>query len=851
MNQFLSHGKVLAVFCLAVISAIVFAFMQPLGAETSAVRGISVVAKTAGGQTQTVPLYGYTAALIIGIDRYANLSASQQLKFAVKDAKGVEKVLRDSYKFDEITTLFNEQATRDNILEALLKYRAMSPDAGVFVYYAGHGITLSGAMGGADLGYLVPFDGSLDPSQAHRNISMQNIKSDVCPMITAKHVYFVFDACFAGLMLDTRAAQSDPRRDMAYLQALTREPVRQILTAGDKGQTVLDGGYKGHSVFTGLFIEALEGAQDYVTARELGQDLKKKVYGDAAARGHVQRPVDGEIYGTGDFVFVPDSEKAARDSKAQVDGLSAELARLERMKEEAARANDDAKVREMERQRLLKEAELKQAELRKKEQEDAAKRQELAAIDFSRSKELQEKQARDQEERLKYLKEQAERIRKEMGDDATGGATIEAAVAELKRIKAQKDKIEADFATELTRQTTELTRFYNDKLAKVLDIPPQDTRFETDSDYAARKGQADAQAAQIRAERDAKLAEIRRAIGGTRDAQVKPLEAQMKAIQEKRFVVSGSQLSFRFTDYKPQGQIMLGETTSGNQSTKFFCSMPKAKARDYFSHPELLVAELHQRPTVNGPFVEKAVFKGPEQGDTYAATCVSTNSVGMDFVYIQPGNFTMGSENGQSDERPPHDVTLSRGFLMQTTEVTQAQWKAVMGNNPSNFSGCDDCPVETVSWDDCQEFIKRLNGMEGTLAYRLPTEAEWEYACRAGSTTNYYFGDSEASLGDYAWYDGNSGSRTHQVAQKQPNAWGLYDMAGNVWEWCSDWYNSNYYAKSPNVDPVGLGLGASRVNRGGSWYDDAWNCRSADRGGDLPRLRFIHLGFRVVSSRIP
>jgi len=354
--------------------------MQPLGAETQTVRGIQVIAKTVEGQALSVNLYDYTVAVIIGIDRYANLPSDKHLSYAVKDARGVEQVLREKYRFDNIITLYNEQATREGIMATLYKLPELSPNAGVFIYYAGHGITISGTKEVGDLGYLVPYDGTLNSLEAHRNISMELIKSEVCRIIRAKHIYFVFDACFAGLMIDTRAAQSDPRRDMAYLQAITREKVRQILTAGDKGQTVLDGGYKGHSVFTGRFIEALESTNDYVTARELGQSLKKLVYGDAAARGHVQRPVDGEIYGTGDFVFVPDPEKAACDAKSQVDILTAELSLLEKQKDEAVRANNDAAMREVERQRLLKEAELKQAELRKKEQEEAAQRQEQASL---------------------------------------------------------------------------------------------------------------------------------------------------------------------------------------------------------------------------------------------------------------------------------------------------------------------------------------------------------------------------------------------------------------------------------------------------------------------------------------
>jgi len=188
--------------------------------EVSAeIRGVGVIVKPEKGQSQKLQLYDYTAALIIGIDRYENLSSEEQLSYAVKDAKGMEDVLRENYQFNEIVTLYNEEATRDKIMAALYKFRSLSPDAGLFVYFAGHGITMSGMVGGKDLGFLIPSDGSLNSMEMYKNISMQQVKSDVCPQITAKHIFFVFDACFAGLMLDTRATLAKPSRDLSYLQA--------------------------------------------------------------------------------------------------------------------------------------------------------------------------------------------------------------------------------------------------------------------------------------------------------------------------------------------------------------------------------------------------------------------------------------------------------------------------------------------------------------------------------------------------------------------------------------------------------------------------------------------------------
>ena len=215
---------------------------------------------------------------------------------------------------------------------------------------------------------------------------------------------------------------------------------------------------------------------------------------------------------------------------------------------------------------------------------------------------------------------------------------------------------------------------------------------------------------------------------------------------------------------------------------------------------------------------------------------------GIEFVQIPPGEFQMGSTSSesQSNERPVTQVRISRGFWMGKYEVTQRQWEAVMGSNPSHFTNCGgDCPVEAVSWEDVQEFIGKLNARSGGRPYRLPTEAEWEYAARAGTTEDRY-GD----LDEIAWYRSNSGRTPHLVGQKAANAWGLHDMLGNVWEWVQDWYGS--YPGGSVTDPTGPGSGSARVRRGGGWNGSARSCRSADRGGSSPGFRFTTLGFRLL-----
>ena len=238
----------------------------------------------------------------------------------------------------------------------------------------------------------------------------------------------------------------------------------------------------------------------------------------------------------------------------------------------------------------------------------------------------------------------------------------------------------------------------------------------------------------------------------------------------------------------------------------------------------------------------------PVPGLATSLTVDLGGGVTMQLVLIRPGSFQMGSAKG-SDEKPTHKVTITKPFYLGKYVITQEQWQQVMGNNPSRFKNAQH-PVEQVSWDDCQNFIAKLNEKLPGQTFRLPTEAEWEYACRAGTTTDYSFGDNEAALGEYAWYTGNSGATTHPVGEKKPNPWGLYDMHGGVWEWCADWYAGSYTA-GDQTDPVGPSSGAGRVLRGGAWYLDTAYCRAAFRGDFAPSSRYDIFGLRVVAVTNP
>jgi len=333
-------------------------------------------------------------------------------------------------------------------------------------------------------------------------------------------------------------------------------------------------------------------------------------------------------------------------------------------------------------------------------------------------------------------------------------------------------------------------------------------------------------------------------------------------------VVAGEEGSDRFTESRENGGKTAEEAqaTSGNtlKSRIYVNAMPPdgqirilnivapyrrgmvLNPGSYFVEVSKEGYETEKRWVILAPGEDRQLFIRLEKYKEWEDSGpVFTNTVGMTFVRIPAGSFVMGSpetEPGRDSDETQHRVTLTRAFYLQVTEVTQGQWRAVMGNSPSRFGGCGDgCPVERVSWKDCQEFARRLNGKEGTTRYRLPTEAEWEYACRSGTAGPYY-----DELDRTGWHGGNSGGGTKPVALKAPSAWGLYDMHGNVWEWCLDWYG-NYPAGSV-TDPEGPPAGSSHVCRGSSWSDRPRFCRSANRGRNGPSHRGDGLGFRLAAS---
>ena len=251
-----------------------------------------------------------------------------------------------------------------------------------------------------------------------------------------------------------------------------------------------------------------------------------------------------------------------------------------------------------------------------------------------------------------------------------------------------------------------------------------------------------------------------------------------------------------------------------------------------------------QQSTVSQPTVAQQPVVQPMVTNGDNISIPVKDGISIDMVRVEAGTFVMGTAESYKDEIPTHQVTLTNDYYIGKYEVTQALWQAVMGNNPSNFKG-ENLPVENVSWKDCQEFLSKLNNTTGKT-FRLPTEAEWEYAARGGKKSRGYQYSGSSNLSDVAWYEDNSGNKTHDVGSKQANELGIYDMSGNVWEWCQDKYGK--YSSSSQTNPTGANSGSKRVIRGGSWEIIDWGCRSSCRYGNTPDDRGNSFGLRLVLS---
>jgi formylglycine-generating enzyme required for sulfatase activity len=408
--------------------------------------------------------------------------------------------------------------------------------------------------------------------------------------------------------------------------------------------------------------------------------------------------------------------------------------------------------------------------------------------------------------------------------------TLEQARQEVAALEKKIEELQAQGRPAREQRLEQVDADYSRQRKQLGELAPKD-RYETAAEYAGRQEKWN----RAREELDRKQTVARAEIEGAFEAEWQkssgPYLAEIAALRAGLYPLEDAKLEF--LDYDADRGIL--KSRVGGKEYGFTVPREIARRMDLETHPA--AARVEQ------PFSEDAsrtrLLVEEATGKSFSGVPVELLTIGG-FVLMPAGEFLMGSDSSRGGEKPPHRVRITKRLEIGEFEVTQAQWKAVMGANPSYFQG-DRRPVESVSWNDVQEFLKRLNATNDGYRYRLPTEAEWEYAARAGSTA-----DGVADPDAVAWYDGNSGGETHPAGGKRANAWGLNDMLGNVREWCADWYGRDYYASSPVDDPQGPAFGTHHVVRGGSWLDDSRGVLPAGRYWDIPEFRSRDTGFRLV-----
>ena len=538
-----------------------------------------------------------------------------------------------------------------------------------------------------------------------------------------------------------------------------------------------------------------------------------------------------------------EAEKKARDETERKKKEEDErLRREQEQKEKERKAKEEWEEKKRQKElRKRQDAEKKardEAERKKKEEEERLRREKerKAKEELDEKKRQEELRKKQEEENERLEKKRAEQERNEEGE----------------RLRSQKEEKERKAREEAERERQEKERLWQEKKEKQRkERGEQEEKKRQDElrkkQEAQRKEQErKAQAERERIERKAKEEREKAAKEHARREQ----EKQKVKAEQERIAKQGKTRTNVFMLFIVLGALFVGFVmfAPGSGDTHGVSS----------SQPEVVPKPIE---STSSPQPEISTPAPSSNQKTY------TNSIGMEFVLIPAGSFDMGSPSGEDgrydDEGPVHKVNIQDGFYLGKYEVTREQWREVMGDDPSTSKGdrsvglvsLNDVqevinkkyhPVETISWVDAQEFIKKLNQKEGVNKYRLPSEAEWEYAARAGTTTRYSFGDDDSELGDYAWQRYNSDSKTHPVGQKKPNLWGLYDMHGNVWEWVQDKWNDDYGGAPTDGSAWESGDDPSRVHRGGCWSYYASDCRSARRGSFDPDRRYDGLGFRLL-----
>ena len=570
-------------------------------------------------------------------------------------------------------------------------------------------------------------------------------------------------------------------------------------------------------------------------------------------------------------------------------------------KEQRLKAQKDIAMADLE---ILRQEQVRSARFaRLQKEQEAARKKELEEIDRE-----QDRIRKAQLENESYWKDLARKADLSRADwiSIDDALSLKQAVEEAKNLRTEIANISSRLDFQFDSSKKNLEKAYKQQIAVTRPILPPEPApkdaFETTAEYNQRleahkekvqkaEKENKEQIKKLKKEGDLKIAKLRVTALKHRIQVLEPFVHRLKTLQSKKFGLPDKKVKVTLGDPDADNsRFPIHFEYNGRKWLKYWKYQDTKEARAFWKTRSHLVAQgLFQMESacvgitycliaskVSHPGTkEKRTFKlgtpkefkeivawnrvktvdlaqAEKDEKTASLKCGFVDLItGMEFVYVPGGCFQMGcgwwAGDCESDEEPAHEVCVD-GFLMGKYEVTQGQWRKVMGGNPSYFEKGDNYPVENVSWNDVQKFIRKFSFLnKNRYQFRLPTEAEWEYACRSGGKPETYSGGS-LMIDRVAWYGQNSGGGTHRVGTKAPNGLGLYDMSGNVWEWCEDVYTDDVYSKHSRNNPVNTKGGSGRVDRGGSWDFDARYCRSAYRYGDTPGYRYFNLGFRFART---
>lgn len=758
-------------------------------------------------------------ALLVGNDRYSE----SPLKNAVNDARAMGAALQD-LGFEVTVATDADRRSFDGAIGTFI--RKLGVGSVGFFFYAGHGVQMEGEN------YLLPVDFKATSEEEARYSGIPiGLVHDRMLKSGARLCMVVLDACRDNPFRTSRGTS----RGLAPMNA-GKGSFLAFATA--PGQTASDVGTTqgGNGLFTGSLLEVLR--QPDLDLEDVFKRTRERVVTKSQER---QIPwTSSSVVGTFVFRDLASQERRVAEEKTK---LEAELAKLqadkaanllrlgaaETQKREQA-LQEQLRLKELEEKRLADEG-----DRRHRLQADAAQLDEA-----SKAQTAQREQQRQAEEgRLAELKRKLETERISLG--STTNISLVQARAEVASLTKKKAEVAQRIQTEQIKALATLDADFR-ALAQKLPIPTPRDEFETTAKYQARL----AEHAKAKANLELRMRQEREGLKARYDnaaaEQSTPYTQQIEMLSARKYPIP---FSVELGRYDPDSEryALLLRPISGPGSSVYRASLKlapedarslKARASSLKAEGEGgLEARASQVAVLDLSLGRLAVHGFQKEGPP---PDYRQNQLGMNFAEIPAGNFTMGGSG--NDEQPRHKVNLP-GFWMGTTTVTQAQWRAVLGDAPSKFTG-DNLPVEQVSWDDVQRFIAALNDKEADRSYRLPSEAEWEYACRAGST-----GETYGELNANAWYGSNSGSTTQAVGQKRANAFGLYDMLGNVWQWCADPWHDSYHG-APTDGTVWLGSGSPYVTRGGCWDNNEVSLHFSIRGRFGSTFRYLAIGFRLV-----